>query len=605
MLNFFKHLAKCLQSSVTFPETTAPKQLQDLQQEIATLKTQLQTSFATLRDYEKRLAQVLDALPVGVAVLEANGTPFYINQRAQQLLGKDIVAGIITDPTAEVYPVYKVGTNQPYPSMDQPAIRALLGESATADDMEIHQPDKIIPIEVWATPIVDEQKKVVHSIIAFQDITERQRIQELQSRQSQDLATLNAQLQEYSHYLEQKVAERTAELEAQTQEAIRANQTKTRFLAVASHDLRQPLHALRLFVEVLENRINDDDLRPLVQKIQHSITALASLFDALLDSSRLDAGIIQPDLQSFYLSKFFNYLHDEFYSQAEQKGLSLIFDQSDFQIQSDPVLLERILRNLLTNALKYTDQGEIRVNCQKISSSRAITGGDKEYLQITVSDTGVGIPEEQQEEIFTEFHQLQNPDHDRLQGLGLGLSIVKRLAQLLEHPLAMQSKVGQGSSFTITVPLSQETTATIALSSLSEDPDTLFSGRILVIDDEAFVRRATKLQLESWGYQVLTADSQETALQRLLDTNFLPEVILADYRLRNRKTGIEAIHYIQSHLGKTIPSILVTGDTATECLKDVQASGYKLLYKPVKPAHLRKLISYCLRQAKRGDAPTG
>ena len=342
-----------------------------------------------------------------------------------------------------------------------------------------------------------------------------------------------------------------------------------------------------------------DDLRPLVQKIQHSITALASLFDALLDISRLDAGIIQPDLQSFYLSKLFNYLHDELYSQAEQKGLSLIFDQSDFQVHSDPVLLERILRNLLTNALKYTDQGGIHVSCQKsFSAPMAINGGDKEYLQITVSDTGIGIPEEQHEEIFTEFHQLQNPDHDRLQGLGLGLSIVKRLAQLLEYPLTLQSQVGEGSTFTIAVPLSHESTATLALGSLSEDPDTLLVGRILVVDDEAFVRRATQLQLVSWCYQVLTADSQETALQKLLETNFLPEVILADYRLRNQKTGIEAIHYIQSHLGKTIPSILVTGDTASDCLTDVQASGYKLLYKPVKPAQLRKLISYYLRQAK-------
>jgi len=385
---------------------------------------------------------------------------------------------------------------------------------------------------------------------------------------------------------------------AQTEEANRANQSKTRFLAAASHDLRQPLHALRLFIDVLENRLAEDHaVQPLVQKIQQTVAVMASLFEALLDISRLDAGAVQPELKSFDLWILFKHLLDGFQSAATQKGLSLQFDQCDQVVYSDPVLLEQILRNLIENALKYTPQGAIRVSAQ--TTRLAST---EESLEITVTDTGIGIPEDQQEEVFLEFHQLHNPERDRLKGLGLGLSIVKRLTQLLGYSLQLTSKEGEGTKFTLTVPVGQPTVATTDRGEttlvIEEElmSQTVSVGRILVIDDEQFIRKATKMQLTVWGYEVLTAASTAQAIQEMANTAFVPQVIIADYHLRNNETGDQAIQAIQTSLGKMIPGIIITGDTTVAPVQVAKTLDYKLLHKPVKPAHLRKLINYCLRQ---------
>jgi signal transduction histidine kinase/CheY-like chemotaxis protein len=586
---------------MAFQDITEQKRVQEIRQryteELTVLNQQLQTSFITVRESEHRLTQILDAVPVGIGVVDASGMPYYTNQKARHVLGEGVIPG--ARKSQELYPVYIAGTSYRYPSNDQPIVRALKGETSSADNLEIRQTNKVIPLETWATPIFNEQGNISYAVVAFQDITERKQLEENRIRYTQQLAELNKRLASHSRTLEQEVAERTNELKVQTEEALRANQAKSRFLAAASHDLRQPLHALTLFVEALEQQVTDVQSRALVEKIQQSLEVMSSQFNSLLDISRLDAGIIIPHLQPIWLANLFKQLEDEFASSLAEKGLSFqVTTTGDIWLKSDLGLLQRILRNLLTNALKFTDQGGIQLQSQRREN----------WVEIAVIDTGIGIPADQHEEIFVEFHQLHNPERDRTKGLGLGLSIVKRLVQLLNHPLTLTSTPGKGSTFTITVPvIVKEANATphlvsdagkvVATEELLEDAEIL-TGIILVIDDEEIIRKFTGEHLKRWGHQIILVDTIENALQQLADTKMIPDVIIADYRLREQQTGIQAVELMRNYLKKNIPSILITGDTAPEVFQLAQQSGYKLLHKPIKPAHLRKLISYYLRKAK-------
>ncbi len=381
--------------------------------------------------------------------------------------------------------------------------------------------------------------------------------------------------------LVEDLKDKHSQAEQAREEAVQADQSKSKFLAAASHDLRQPLHALGLFVDALENRIQYPEVRSIVDNIRISTDALSDLLNALLDISKLDAGVLEPRAIEFPLRPLLERIQTDFSEIANNKQLRLRIVDCGFVINTDPAMLERILRNLVSNAIRYTQQGSVLLGCRR-------SGGQ---VRIEVHDTGIGIQPEELENIFAEFYQIENPERDRRKGLGLGLAIVKRLADLLDCELTVHSKPDKGSVFRITVPyVGNALPQTVIAPSFTDD---LQGTRILVIDDEAMIRLGMRKVLEEWGCEVVDAESIQQALG-LIRAGCNVDMILTDYRLRDNETGIEAIRRIHAACDNKLPAIILTGDTDPQRLREAKDSGFKLLHKPVSPAKLRSLMSYLL-----------
>ena len=371
-----------------------------------------------------------------------------------------------------------------------------------------------------------------------------------------------------------------AELTTQKETAERANAAKTRFLASASHDLRQPVHALTLFADALQPEVVSVKGKSLLCNMERSIDALNQLLGSLLDISKLDAAIVKPNLEHFALRSAFERLHAEYGPQAQAKGLAWSVDAGNVLVHSDPALLEAMLRNLISNAIRYTQTGSVQVTC-----SRQV-----ENVRIEVRDTGIGIPREQCQEIFREFYQLANPERDRSQGLGLGLAIVERLALLLQHRIVLDSELGQGSCFAIVLPAGDATALVESAAAPAYLGQRDVNGmRVMVIDDEAAVRAGMLAVLEAWGCETVLAGSEDEALGNLRG-HAPPHVIVADYRLRDGKTGAQAIERLRREFGGNIPALIITGDTDPARLREAQASGHALMHKPVQPGKLRAYL---------------
>jgi signal transduction histidine kinase/CheY-like chemotaxis protein len=370
-------------------------------------------------------------------------------------------------------------------------------------------------------------------------------------------------------------------MQIQKDAAEAANLAKSRFLAAASHDLRQPVHALSLFVGALSAQDLPPVAQRLVANIDASVTVLDALFGALLDISRLDAGVVEPRLQAFPVQFLFDRLSPEFAAEAAAKNISLRFLPCSATILSDPFLLERILRNLIANAVRYTDRGKIVVGARQ--------GG---IVRLQVWDTGRGIPLEAQEAVFQEFFQLHNPERDREQGLGLGLAIVRRLTRLLDHPMAMRSIPGQGTMFSLSIPGApaiERPAVTAAIPHVTPR-----RGLIIVIDDEKAIQLALRSLLESWGHTVMTAGSGTDMMALLAECPACPDLVICDYRLRDGENGISVIRQLQADYNEAFPALLITGDTAADRLAEAHQSGLKLLHKPVANARLQAAIEELL-----------
>ena len=377
------------------------------------------------------------------------------------------------------------------------------------------------------------------------------------------------------------------ELRQRNEVAEEANIAKSRFLAAASHDLRQPLHALGLFVQALEELPLGKRESQVIGNIRHSVDAMEELFNALLDISRLDAGVVQPCVTTIPLAMVFDRVRFEYAPVARQKRISLNVMKTSMHVVSDPSLLGRIIRNLLANALRYTDQGGVVLGCRRRGNT----------VRIEVWDSGRGIPSEQQGDIFREFYQLENPERDRRKGLGLGLAIVERLSRLLDHPVELRSTVGKGSMFAITVPLGARGNYVLIESSLEAAGVFDLSGAlVLVIDDEGAVQEGMAALLRKWQCEVLTAGSGREMLQKLVTVRRPPDLIVSDFRLRGGENGIEVVEMLRNEFNADIPALLVTADTAPDRLQDAAASGLPILYKPLNPARLRTLIANLLRE---------
>ncbi len=369
-------------------------------------------------------------------------------------------------------------------------------------------------------------------------------------------------------------------------EAERANLSKSKFLAAASHDLRQPVQALFFFTAALSRRLPGGESSMILTDLERSLDAINLLLDGLLDISKLDAGVIQPQFQAVAVQDLLERLSAEYGPQAQAQGLGFTVVPSTGLVQTDPALLARVLQNLVSNALRYTREGRVLVGCRVRDS----------HLSVQVWDTGVGIPAERIDEIFHEFTQVGNPERDRAQGLGLGLAIVDRIVKLLGHRVSVRSVPGRGSVFQVEMPLIGRRFWQSAPPG-PQPESRRDQGLVVLIDDEALVLRGLQLVLEEWGFEVLTAGSQVEAERSLRQMGRAPVAIVADYRLRDEHTGREAIDAIRTLFAKPIPSIIITGDTGPERLREAEASGYRILHKPVTPVLLHQALEQAITRA--------
>lgn len=365
-----------------------------------------------------------------------------------------------------------------------------------------------------------------------------------------------------------------------------ANRAKSRFLAAASHDLRQPLHALSLFSATLTMRAVDGITSDIAAHIDKALASLATLVDSLLDISKLDAGAVRPELRRVSVKALIEGIEADYRPLAREKGLRFRVAAAEAHVETDPALLERVVRNLVDNAFKYTVAGSVSLEAEL---------GER-TVRIAVRDTGPGIAQSERERIFEEFYQAGNPERDRSKGLGLGLAIVRRLARLLGLEVQLESHSGRGSTFAVTLPRMPEERAKPRPPKVpAEDSQTLVGAKVLVIDDELSVRVGMRTLLESWGCRVAACSCLAEAQQLLDDYALDVDVIVADFRLPQHENGIETVRQLRARLGN-VPAMMVSGDTAPERLREAQASGLPFLHKPVPADKLRQTMLATLRR---------
>ncbi|WP_299979642.1 hybrid sensor histidine kinase/response regulator [uncultured Pseudoteredinibacter sp.] len=364
-----------------------------------------------------------------------------------------------------------------------------------------------------------------------------------------------------------------------------ANRAKTQFLAAASHDLRQPLHTVSIFCAALEMQNEQESNKEIIEHMNGAVSTLSKQLDALLDISKLDAGITKPELKQVNLNALFSELEREFKPIAQDKGIEVEFTiKNTIGILNDEVLLIRILQNLIANAIKYSNEGKVQI--ELIESDR---------ISMCVSDNGPGIPEEEQERVFEEFYQLHNSERDNSKGLGLGLAIVKRLCHLLNIELRLESST-QGTRFYLHFPQHIELKPENDSMEVQPQSDSLMIGlQVLLIDDNIQVSRATQLLLENMGFTVVLAENKQQALKHWEQHNI--DFVIADLRLRQQETGIDIIQELR-HRNGNLPALLVSGDTAPERLHQAKDAAIKLLHKPLTSGTLEQEMIDELKRKK-------
>lgn len=516
--------------------------------ELATANERLRRENTERRRAEQMFRQFIDAAPDATVIVDRQGIIQLVNDQAELLFGYQRDE-LINQPIEQLLPARFAAQHQRQHEayFRQPRFRAmgqnraLFGRKKSAVEF---------PIEVSLSPI--ETLDGMRVAAAVRDVTERTQAEE---------------------------ALRKAKSEAE-----RVNQAKTRFLAAASHDLRQPLQTISLLSGTLDMKLAEPSLNAIVKKQQTAIQAMQKLLGALLDISRLEAGVIQPAVTPFPVSELLQRLADNYAASAEKQGLQLHIVPCSRVICSDRILLGQIVENLLSNALKYTTAGKVLVGCRR-------QGGQ---LCIEVWDTGPGIVQEQQEVIFEEFYQSDNPARDHSKGFGLGLAIVQRLAQLLRHPVSLRSNLGKGSCFSVLVPLvplAQASRTDHTKTPVNAEVTTSAGRRsmqLLLIEDDPSVLQATQLLLETGGYQVISAANSEQALAAL--DNGIPALIISDYRLPGNCNGLELIRQIRETVARHLPAILMTGDMSVHKLRTAEASNCRVLHKPIEAQELLTLI---------------
>lgn len=381
------------------------------------------------------------------------------------------------------------------------------------------------------------------------------------------------------------------QVEESLHEAERASTTKSRFLAAASHDLRQPLQSLGLYLSVLTRLLEEPKPLEVCGKMRKSLDTMGELLDALLDISRLDSGSVVPEMRDVPIDVLLDRIVTDNVQQAEEKGLRLEWRSTGCVVHSDPGLLERVIENLVTNAIRYTDQGTVTLTCEAVNGR----------ARVSVADTGIGIPEEALEQIFEEYYQLGNPGRDRRKGLGLGLSIVKHIARLLELELNVTSAVGQGSTFTVDVALGGALSKP-ARPPLSAPRPAAREPVVLVVENDDAVLDATIMLLESVGMRVLWSCDGRSALDRV-SNGARPDLLLCDYRLRGMN-GVEVVRKVREALSDPLPAVLMTGDASKLVIDSSDLPDCRVFHKPVDTqrllAHIESSLRSCAHHTSTG-----
>ena len=385
--------------------------------------------------------------------------------------------------------------------------------------------------------------------------------------------------------LKQDLWEQSEGLQNAKIDAERANKAKSLFLASASHDLRQPLNAMQMYIAALQSKVKDKEILRIIEDINSVSISTARLLNALLDVSELEVGAIKPRFESFSVNNMLISIFQSFLPLAKDKGLNFRVVPSSLYVRSDPALLERILGNFMSNAIRYTNKGSVLIGCRK--------RGDK--VVIEVWDTGCGISDDQMSLIYEDFYQIENKERDRGKGLGLGLALAKRLSESLEHKIVSKSTFGSGSCFSVLVNIGEKT--------VDENQDESFmnimnlsGANILLVEDDMDVLKATKQLLESWGCKVKTARNKDEVMNLIKENPYdNPDIILADNRLPGDASGIDITYLIQEKLQASIPCVIMTGDVERNHVQSIIDKGFPVLLKPIQPAKFRAMLSHLIQ----------
>lgn len=547
-----------------------------------------------LRESEQNIRIYTDNVPVLIAYLDPERRYLFINKAYAETfhLDRKSISG---------KPCYEIMSDAEYELRSPYITEALKGKQQRFETTLPTSDGSKRYAEVKYIPHIGDYGDVLGYFSLYQDITERR--------------TAEIALKETNETLEQRVRERTHALsvvnkELRKENTIRslmedelrqaksdaddANIGKTRFLASASHDLLQPLNAARLFTSALAQQShNSEETSQLVENLNGSLTAAEELITALLDISKLDAGALVPSVSDFSLSDMFNALNTEFTAVAEKKNLTFRFVPCKKVVHSDQQLLRRIIQNFLSNAIRYTQEGKILLGCRR----------DNNMLRVEVWDTGVGIAEGKLNEVFEEFKRIDNPRHSQVQGLGLGLAITERIANMLGHRLNVRSWPTKGTVFSVEIPLGDPEKA------IKPKPEKrgwihskgLKGIKALVIDNEPKILEGMSALLNGWECEVHTALSTIDAVAQI-NQGFEPEIILADYHLSETLTGIMALEEIQPLLSRKVPAIIITADRTEEVKEEIASHSAQLLTKPIRPAALRAMINKTIATARASES---
>ena len=368
-------------------------------------------------------------------------------------------------------------------------------------------------------------------------------------------------------------------------DAERANKAKSVFLASASHDLRQPLNAMQMYIAALQSKVKDKEIMRIIEDINSVSISTARLLNALLDVSELEVGAIKPRFEIFSVNNILISIFQSFLPLAKDKELDFRVVPSSLYVRSDPALLERILGNFMSNAIRYTDKGSVLIGCRK--------RGDK--VVIEVWDTGCGISDDQMSLIYEDFYQIENKERDRGKGLGLGLALAKRLAESLEHTIDSKSTLGNGSCFSVAVDIAENKIDDNQAESFMNIMN-LSGANILLVEDDMDVLKATKQLLESWGCKVKTARNKDEVMNLIKENPYdNPDIILADNRLPGDASGIDITYLIQEKLQASIPCVIMTGDVERNHVQSIIDQGFPVLLKPIQPAKFRAMLSHLIQ----------
>jgi PAS domain S-box-containing protein len=524
-----------------------------------------------LRHSEHSIRFYTDNIPFPIAYTDRHEKILFSNAAYREIFGNR-VAHLGGKKLKDILPDAAYTKRRPYIQ------QALNGERVSFDIEMRHKYEDILYMQVSYVPQLDETGAVAGFFGLYQDITQRVKAEQA--------------LRETNETLEDRVRSRTRELEelntaleSARQDAISATQSKTRFLAAASHDVLQPLNAARLFNSALISDLKDSgSTEELAQKVEKSIASADLLLKTLLNISKLDAGGVSPVPTVFSLGELFREIADEFSVMAEEKDLRLSYVHTDIHVDTDRGLLRSVLQNLIINAIRYTQKGGVLIGCRRSLQETGKT------LAIQVCDTGVGIPYAKQQEIFNEFARLdQNAD---IEGLGLGLAIVERICKLLDHSISLSSVPGQGSIFSITMMAAEATATEIPAKPVRQSAAQSFAGmRVLCVDNEPGVLAAMEALLHRWGITPLLARDKADVTSILEQQESSPDIILLDYQLDNGETGFDIYDYLRAELSIVPHTALVTAEDSEDVRKKARALNIPVLQKPLEPAILRSFLA--------------